>query len=313
MKVYFSDRAYTAVLAETLCKIETETGGVFLGKYIDGDFYIVESIDPGPNSIFREDYFEYDQKYVQHLINKKALLYKNRLDLIGLWHRHPGSFDSFSRTDDGTNSQYAAMRKEGAISMLVNIDPSFRLSLYHVSSPCHYSKLANYAVGDELFPAGLLSYKDTKALLKKINGESEEKKDSMAGDDYITDSESEYKKDFSSVLNMILPSLRKEYSYEPKIDIMGRFSKDYSSSKEIAEEIASDLYYISQRYGIAFYPTTLSDKIVVSQGSGNNKVTLSFTYSKKERSYIVKYINEEFYYHRGLFERILKEEIQNGI
>ena len=76
MKAVFSDRAYTAVLAETLSKIQTETGGVFLGKLIDDVWYIVESIDPGPKSIFQVDYFEYDQKYVQHLINKKALLYK---------------------------------------------------------------------------------------------------------------------------------------------------------------------------------------------------------------------------------------------
>ncbi len=36
--------------------------------------------------------FEYDQPYVQHLINKVAAIYQERLELIGLWHRHPGSF-----------------------------------------------------------------------------------------------------------------------------------------------------------------------------------------------------------------------------
>lgn len=113
VKVVFSNRAYTAVLAETLSKINTETGGAFLGKHIGDVWYIVESIDPGPKSIFKVDYFEYDQPYVQHLINKKALLYQSKLELIGLWHRHPGSFDIFSKTDGGTNSQYAAMRPEG--------------------------------------------------------------------------------------------------------------------------------------------------------------------------------------------------------
>ena len=101
MKAYFSNRAYAAVLAETAEKIKTETGGLFLGAVRDGNWYIVEAIDPGPKSIFEVAYFEYDQKYTQHLINKIANLYDQPLGLIGLWHRHPGSFDQFSTTEIG--------------------------------------------------------------------------------------------------------------------------------------------------------------------------------------------------------------------
>ena len=151
MKVVFSDRAYAAVLAETTEKIKTETGGLFLGAVEGGVWYIVEAIDPGPKSIFEVAYFEYDQQYTQHLINKVANLYEERLSLIGLWHRHPGSFDVFSGTDDGTNTKYAAMRQEGAISALVNIDPKFRLTVYHVGQPCRYEKIG-YQVGNDLIP-----------------------------------------------------------------------------------------------------------------------------------------------------------------
>ena len=52
MKVVFSDRAYAAVLAETTEKIKTETGGLFLGAVERDTWYIVETIDPGPKSIF---------------------------------------------------------------------------------------------------------------------------------------------------------------------------------------------------------------------------------------------------------------------
>ena len=52
MRVVFSDRAYSAILAETAEKIKTETGGLFLGAIQDDTFYIIETIDPGPNSIF---------------------------------------------------------------------------------------------------------------------------------------------------------------------------------------------------------------------------------------------------------------------
>ena len=72
MKVVFSNRAFASILAETTEKIKTETGGLFLGTVEDDMWYVIEAIDPGPKSIFEVAYFEYDQKYTQHLINKIA-------------------------------------------------------------------------------------------------------------------------------------------------------------------------------------------------------------------------------------------------
>ncbi|MCL5611597.1 MAG: Mov34/MPN/PAD-1 family protein [Chloroflexi bacterium] len=134
-RVIISDKAYRGILAETFENIGTETGGIFLGKYERGVWYIIENLDPGPNSIFEPAYFEYDTPYVNHLANKIARFYKTGLELIGLWHRHPGSFSSFSATDDSTNIKYANSHDYGAISALVNLDPDFRLTVYHVSSP----------------------------------------------------------------------------------------------------------------------------------------------------------------------------------
>ncbi len=151
MRVVFSNRAYAAVMAETVEKIQTETGGLFLGAVERDTWYIIEAIDPGPKAVFEVAYFEYDQQYAQHLINKIANLYNEKLSLIGLWHRHPGSMDVFSNTDNGTNAKYADMRQHGAISALVNIDPTFRLTMYHVGRPCKYTKIS-YVVGDELIP-----------------------------------------------------------------------------------------------------------------------------------------------------------------
>lgn len=166
--VVFSDRAMTALLVETYENIKTETGGVFLG-YRKGDvWYVLESIDPGPNSIFRATYFEYDQQYINHLINKVSMLYREQLDLIGLWHRHPGSLDIFSQTDDGTNKQYANLGSEGAISALVNIDPAFRLTVYEVKKPLAYRKI-KHIVGDDNIPSQLLNYISSNTILNKIN------------------------------------------------------------------------------------------------------------------------------------------------
>lgn len=141
-KVIFSARAYAALLSEVLDEVRTETGGVLLGYWDDGVWQVVESVDPGPSSRFEVAYFEYDQDYVNHLINKVSRIYDKQLDLIGLWHRHPGSFDRFSATDDETNLKYASLSKHGAISALVNIDPHFRLTVYQVTAqPLRYEKI----------------------------------------------------------------------------------------------------------------------------------------------------------------------------
>lgn len=166
--VVFSERAFISILVETQEKIKTETGGVFLG-YRKGDiWYVIESIDPGPNSVFQTAYFEYDQAYINHLINKVSRLYATQLDLIGLWHRHPGSFDSFSGTDDGTNTKYAELDKQGAISALVNIDPQFRLTMYSVTLPLKYEKI-KYIVGDSYIPKDLLEKKDGTILQQQMS------------------------------------------------------------------------------------------------------------------------------------------------
>lgn len=167
MKVIFSKRAMTALLVETREKITTETGGVFLGKYLDGIWYVVETIDPGPGAVFKTAYFEYDQDYINHLINKISRLYSQQLDLVGLWHRHPGSMDSFSMTDDETNSKYAELSSNGAISGLVNIDPLFRLTMYHVSLPLYYEKI-EWIVDDKLIPAQIHDLKEIELLAAQI-------------------------------------------------------------------------------------------------------------------------------------------------
>ncbi len=170
--VVFADKAYLAVVAETYEKIGTETGGILLGKQMGSVWYVLEALDPGPNSIFRPAYFEYDTPYVTHLANKTARLYKNNIELLGLWHRHPGSFDAFSSTDDGTNTKYAAQRESGAISGLVNLDPQFRLTMYHIALPLRYTKVSVH-IGDALIPQDMFAMKSLTDFLPQIKRVSE--------------------------------------------------------------------------------------------------------------------------------------------
>ncbi len=180
-RVVFSDRAFASLLAETNSQIATETGGLFLGFRTGEIWYVVETIDPGPNSIFHVAYFEYDHAYVNHLMKKIAYFYDKDIELLGLWHRHPGSMDTFSSTDDGTISEYANLHQDGTISALVNIDPSLRLTLYAVPRPMQYDRIS-YRVGDRLIPEGLLSYKDHHKQIELIEKRSSELRGAQAKD-----------------------------------------------------------------------------------------------------------------------------------
>ena len=253
MKVIFSDRAFAAIMAETAEKIQTETGGLFLGVFRDGIFYIIEAIDPGPKSIFEVAYFEYDQQYTQHLINKIANLYDSRLELIGLWHRHPGSFDIFSSTDDGTNAKYASMRSEGAISALVNIDPKFRLTVYHVDYPHSYKKTA-YEVGDELIPEELLRLKSPESFLK-IMDKALYPERSYSEDEAISENEGEFETEkytvgisFESFLKFVLPQMEKT-KFSAKTEDAPEGESD--SVERIVNELFNDLTYITDELGIS--------------------------------------------------------------
>lgn len=157
--VVFSNKAYNAIIRESFDKDPVETGGILLGHILDNGVWIVmEVLPPGINSIFQYAYFEYDEAFVNYLAQSVANQYNRPLDLLGLWHRHPGSMDVFSITDDGTNTTFARQNPAGVISGLVNIDPNFRITMYHLDRPIgRFMGRPNYSVvdvevGDDIIP-----------------------------------------------------------------------------------------------------------------------------------------------------------------
>lgn len=159
--VVFSNKAYNAIIRESFDKDPVETGGILLGHILDNGVWIVmEVLPPGIKCIFERAYFEYDDAFVNYLAQSVANQYKIPLELLGLWHRHPGSMDVFSSTDDGTNTTFALQSPSGVISGLVNIDPQFRLTMYHMDNPREIMR--QYArpiyerveveVGDDIIP-----------------------------------------------------------------------------------------------------------------------------------------------------------------
>ena len=151
-KIVISDRAFVQIFNESQSKIETETGGFLLGHYENGVWYVVEASDPGINAVFREAYHEGDDVYQNHLCGVISRAYKHPLIFLGMWHRHPGSFDRFSGTDDGTNFKYANSVGNGCISAIINYDPDFRITFYYAELDAHhqirYTKV-DVEVGDD--------------------------------------------------------------------------------------------------------------------------------------------------------------------
>lgn len=158
--IVFSNKAYNAIIRESFDKDPVETGGILLGHILDNGMWIVmEVLPPGIHCIFERAYFEYDDSFVNYLAQSVANQYKIPLELLGLWHRHPGSMDFFSATDDQTNTTFAAQNSYGVISGLVNLDPKFRLTMYHLgraTTPTsdarpRYEKIP-IEVGDDIIP-----------------------------------------------------------------------------------------------------------------------------------------------------------------
>lgn len=298
MRVVFSNRAYASVLAETTEKIKTETGGLFLGTLQDDTFYVIEAIDPGPKSVFEVAYFEYDQKYTQHLINKIANLYDKKLSLIGLWHRHPGSFDQFSSTDDGTNAKYASMRKEGAISALVNIDPKFRITMYHVNQPCRYSKIP-YDVGDQLIPDELLRFKTPDRFFDLMENILYSRKPAGRSQNGYHKSVS-----LSSFMEFILPKLE-------TVNCADFETNNLLSSEEAQErlidEIVDDLTFMADKVGVETSISLTDSFLTVCQEAIDKTTKLYFAYSVVKENTFFSYGDKCYLYHKGMLSEAFKE------
>ena len=187
-KVILSQKTYLSMLTEVYERIETETGGIFLGHREGDIWYVLESIEPGPQSIFKKTYFEYDNAYVNYRANKVSRLYKCSVELLGLWHRHPSLMKTFSSTDDGTNKTYSDMLG-GAISGIVTLGNGFEITMYYVPPNVQYEKI-EWIVDDKQIPSDYLKYYDTEYYEHLINETAEKQYGTRFGEHEQNDIES---------------------------------------------------------------------------------------------------------------------------
>jgi len=164
---YINDRAYASVITEVMINGQNETGGVFLGYIINRAWYIVESVDPGVDTVNQVAFFRWDADYVNHQAERLSKIYQKPLTILGFWHRHPGSMDYFSDQDESTIRSNLRGLREGLLSMLVNIDPKLRMTFYY----CYDNNIMpiRYDVGNKYFPVELLKYADSEELSRRAS------------------------------------------------------------------------------------------------------------------------------------------------
>ena len=165
--VIFSERAYKSILAETFTHGECETGGILLGHFVNKVWYIIEVVDPGLITINNNAYFEFDIKYVNHQTKIINRLYNYTLTILGVWHRHPGSMDTFSSTDISSIHKHVSESRMGILSMLVNVDPDLRMTCYYCSKERTLMKVP-YDVGDNFIIKDIISLADEKKIQENV-------------------------------------------------------------------------------------------------------------------------------------------------
>lgn len=250
--VVFSERAWNTIVSETKDKDPLETGGIFLGYILEGGVWIVvEVIPPGWKTVNTVVDFEYDTEFVNYMANVVNKQYDKQLKVLGLWHRHPGSMDYFSSTDDVTNKKFASHLPIGSVSGLVNIDPKFRMTMYHVSPDGDYTPM-DYAIDHgDLIPQKYLKLKYAKD----------------------TDIESELSKDI--VIDIILSPERQEMEKERAEEIAQRKNLIVDTSNPPTITIPAsiiDNHYIGQLMGYHVEDTNIYNILPIDTAIDSNKV-----------------------------------------
>lgn len=163
--VALSDRAYASILSEVLRNQENETGGVLLGNAWRKLWFVVDTVDPGINVSHSAFDFVMDVDYVNRISSRVSQYYKYPLTILGFWHRHPKNMDYFSPTDEITIQANLREASQGLLSMLVNVDPEFRMTFYY----CYGDMMMKvpYDYGDQYFPEELLACATADELIAR--------------------------------------------------------------------------------------------------------------------------------------------------
>jgi integrative and conjugative element protein (TIGR02256 family) len=309
--IFLSNQSYRDILNETSQNLATETGGVLIGECRQNKWFVVESIDPGPKAILQSSYFEYDQAYVNHLCNKVKRRYVAQLRLLGLWHRHPGSFDSFSGTDDATHRRYLQQCNGSIISGLVNIDPTFRINFYIVNGePPRHQKTPS-VVGDQHFPPELLQLIDHYTLIDRIHNAPQLRPKPVQKIQILNKHESS-----PSIMDSIANPIRDLFDAKIQPTTSPNTSEVESATSPVAtgalEMLEEELEYLDSQSDFEYELEMSTQGVLLTmqmvsriKWALGNKKRIRFLFTVEDDKRVVKHGNHTYPFRKGIIEEFI--------
>ncbi len=166
MRIFFTEQAIRQILLEVKKYTKVETGAILIGRIVNNDFYVFESLDSGVNCRRSSSIFYRDNPYSEHLSDVVRSKYEKAY-AVGFWHRHPGGFNQFSNDDHEANIDMARVLKRDVISGLINIyNGKLEINFWRITLSNQYEKAEIY-VGDKYF-SNVLEYKNINELERAI-------------------------------------------------------------------------------------------------------------------------------------------------
>jgi hypothetical protein len=162
-EIIFSQRACNSIASESIYRKPNEAAGILLGTISRSNWYVVEAIDLGLNYNISATNITYNISYVRHLVEVVSRQYLCEIEILGYWLCIFRSCKAFSSIENKTNLSLGNANEKGAISCLVNRDPTMCLTMYHERLPLNYKEVS-YKIGDHLLAEELLKYKHEEEI-----------------------------------------------------------------------------------------------------------------------------------------------------
>ena len=138
MEVRIKKAVYLDMLAENAQYSNTETGGVWLGRFCGDHWLITDNLHPGPAALHLPGCFAYDYDYVMEQAQKRVHTSRQPISVIGYWHTHTSGRTVASPGDAPLDKQFAALSPNGALCGIITNRDGFCLTLYQVELPLRY-------------------------------------------------------------------------------------------------------------------------------------------------------------------------------
>jgi len=165
--------------------------------------------------------------------------------------------------------------------------------MYHVNRPCRYAKI-KYEVGDELFPDGLLEFKDPSVfedMMKKISSQKSA----------VPQVNGEYHKSVSFA--GFLKYACKDIICKPALD-------EQEVRERLIDLLLDDLAFFAEEAGIEVTVLQREKYIIIAQEAIDGITRLYFAYSEKDGQGVFEYDGKSYFYKSGLFKEVFQEAIK---